>query len=167
MKNYLFLFVAGLAFLSFGCNQTPVPVEFSKVCELQNDGSYLETTGYLDNIGDLNCSGKQGGNMKCSLVFKKDENVDIDINKSIRNELSPTEVFTIYVLLGDSANSLKKKESALFKKKEMEFIGNDNSIITLKDKVKITGLLRSMKSTDIKGNPYVNCSLNISKIEKQ
>jgi hypothetical protein len=167
MKNCLFLFVAGFAFLSFGCNKTPVSVEFSKVCELQNDGRYLETTGYLDNVGDLNCSGKQGGNMTCSLMFKKAENFEIDINKVIKNEENPAEVFRAYVLLGDSANGLKKKEYKNFKKEDMEFVANDNSIITVKDKVKITGKARVMSDTNIDKNPYINCSINVDKIEKQ
>jgi hypothetical protein len=168
MKNCLFLFVAGFVFLSFGCNKTPISVEFSKVCELQNDGNYLETTGYLDNIGDLNCSGKQGGNMTCGLMFKKDQNFDIDINKFNRYELNPSEVFRTNVLLGDSANSLKKKEYTNFKKGDMEFIGNDNSIITIKDKVKITGKARVWNDPTIKdAAKSLSCSIDVEKIEKQ
>jgi hypothetical protein len=167
MKNCLFIFVAGFAFMSFGCNKTPVPVEFSKVCELQNDGNYVETTGYLDNTGDLNCSGKQGGDMRCGLMFKKDRNFEIDINKLIKSEQNPTEVFRINVLLGDAANSLKKKEYKNFKKDDMEFICNDNSIIGIKDKVKITGKARVMSDTNIDKKPYINCSIDVDKIEKQ
>jgi hypothetical protein len=152
MKNCLFIFIAGFALLSFGCNKTPISVEFSKFCELQNDGNYIETTGYFDNVSDLNCSGKQGGNMTCNLMFKKDVNAEIDINKLIKNEENPTEVFSTY---------------KNFKKEDMEFIGNDNSIITLKDKVKITGKTRVMSSTNIDKKPYINCSITVDKIEKQ
>jgi hypothetical protein len=168
MNNLLFVIIIGVIMLISGCNSTPVSVEFSKVCELQNDGKYLETTGYLDNIGDLYCSGKQGGNMTCGMEFKKDENFFIDINKSISSELNPTEVFRVNVLLGDSANSLKKKEYAHFKKEDMEFIGNDNSIITIKNKVKITGKARVNNDPTLKApaNP-LSCSINVDKIEKQ
>ncbi len=167
MKNLLFVIIIGVIILIPGCNSTPVPVEFSKACELQNDGKYLEVTGYLDNIGDLYCSGKQGGNMTCPLSFKKDLNIEIDINKSITNELNPAEIFSTNVLLGDSANSLKKKEYKNFKKEDMEFIGNDNSIISIKDKVKITGKVRVMSDTNIDKKPYISCIVYVDKIEKQ
>jgi hypothetical protein len=168
MKNCLFIFIAGFALLSFGCNKTPISVEFSKFCELQNDGNYIETTGYFDNVSDLNCSGKQGGNMTCNLMFKKDVNAKIDINKVISYELNPTEVFRAYVLLTDSANSLKKKEYKNFKKEDMEFIGNDNSIIGIKDKVKITGKARVWNDPTIKdAAKSLSCSIDVDKIEKQ
>jgi hypothetical protein len=167
MKNLLFVIIIGVIMFISGCNSTPIPVEFSKVCELQNDGKYFEVTGYLDNVGDLNCSGKQGSDMTCSLEFKKDENVVIDIEKQIKYDTNKAELFTTYVFLRDSANSLKKKEYAHFKKEDMEFIGNDNSIITIKDKVKITGKARVMSSTNIDKKPYINCSINVDKIEKQ
>ncbi len=167
MKNLLFVTIIGVIILISGCNSTPIPVEFSKACELQNDGKYLEVKGYLDNIGDLNCSGKQGGDMRCPLNFKKDEDTYIDINKKIKNEEDPSATFLISVLLGDSANSLKKKEYAHFKKEDMEFIGADNSIITLKNKVKITGKARVMNSTNIDKKPYISCLMYVDKIEKQ
>lgn len=168
MKNYFILLIAGLSLASFGCSSPPVPVEFSKVCELANNGNYVETTGYLDNSGDLNCSDKQGGDMKCSLKFKKDENVVIDMEKLIKYDTNQAELFTAYVFLRDSANSLKKKEYKRFKKEDMEFIGNDNSIITIKDKVKITGKARVQNDPTIKapGNP-LSCSIDVDKIEKQ
>ncbi len=168
MRRFLFLFVASVVLLSFGCSSTPVPVEFAKACELQNDGKYLEVTGYLDNVGDLGCSGKQGGNMTCSLFFKKDANIDIDTNKIISYDLNPSEVFPTYVLLSDSANSLKKKEYAHFSKEQMEFITNDNSTITLKDKVKITGKARVWNDPTIKdAAKSLSCSITVDKIEKQ
>jgi hypothetical protein len=168
MKNLLILFFVCVCVFLSGCSSAPVPIEFSKVCELENSGKYFETTGYLDNTGDLNCSGKQGGNMTCNLMFKKDANAGIDINKVISYELNPTEVFRAYVLLGDSANGLKKKEYKNFKKEDMEFIANDNSILTIKDKVKITGKAYVSNDPTIKppGNP-LSCSINVDKIEKQ
>jgi hypothetical protein len=168
MKNLLILFFVCVCVFLSGCSSTPVPTEFSKVCELENSGKYLETTGYLDLTGDLYCSSDKSGKMTCGMMFKKDENIEIDINKVINYQMNQAELFRVSVLFGDSINNLKKKEYDKFSKEKIEFIANDNSILTIKDKVKITGKAYVSNDPTIKppGNP-LSCSINVDKIEKQ
>ena len=151
MRIYLFLSTVLFCVAISGCASKAVPVEFSKACDVENDRKNIELIGFFDAKGDIVCSNIGGGAVTCNYDFK--------------DAIASDKTITSYIEKGRSANQVETQEK-LFKRENVKIHDNSGNIIGLDEKVKITGLLRSMKDTDIKGNPHVSCLLTVSKIEK-
>ena len=145
MKNRYFLAIIFLCGLAAACNQTGVPVEYSKACTAENDKKYIEISGYLSPRTSIYCSNTGGGPVRCGVNLLETPNSEKD-NLSADIER------------GNSANNIEEIKGS-FKKEDIKIHDNNGSIINLADKVKVTGKLNKIPDAD-------QCYLTVSKIEK-
>ena len=108
-----------------GCSaKQGTPTEFSKACGADNDGKYLQVTGYLVDDGSVFCS-NTGGRMECGFKL-------LDAPGS-KNELR------VDIAEGSGANSVTKLESG-YKKSDIKIRDNGANEVALgKDQVKASG----------------------------
>lgn len=147
MKKYLFLMVLGLSLMASGCNYTGIPVEYANVCDMKNNGQYVEVVGFFKNTGSAMCSKSGNEPMRCpiGLVDKPDQ---------------PKPV-SAYIDLGSGASSISKDDA-----KGLIIRDDKNEVVENSQKVKVTAsLMVYTGAPDPKAN-YAPCSLTVKKIEK-
>ncbi|HEV7701322.1 MAG TPA: hypothetical protein VGO43_13905 [Pyrinomonadaceae bacterium] len=122
-----FIFIAAAAAFLAACNtQKGTPVEFSKACDMGNDGKYFEIPGYVADDGSVFCS-NIGGRMECGFKL-----VD---SPGSRNSIK------VDIAEGSGANSVTKLESG-YKKSDIKIRDNGGGEVALeKDQVKMSGKL--------------------------
>jgi len=145
MKNYLILAIILVCGLAVACNQTGVPVEYSKACTAENDKKYIEVSGFLNPRTAIYCSNTGGGPMRCG----------VDLLENPTSEKSP---LSADIERGNSANNIEEVKGS-FKKEDIKIHDNSGNVVNLADKVKITGKLNTVPGTE-------RCYLTVSKIER-
>lgn len=146
MKNYLFLIIAFLVFISLGCRGgSGTPIEYSKACATENDKKYIEVSGFFDDGKSVFCSNTGGGPVRCGINLKETkESEKVSISADIER--------------GNGANEIEELKSG-YRKEDVKIRANDGSIVNPADKVKITGTINFVSGSD-------RCYLTVSKIEK-
>jgi hypothetical protein len=145
MKNYLILAVIFVCGLAVSCNQTGVPVEYSKACAAENDKKYIEVSGFLNPGRSVYCSNTGGGPVRCGIdLLEAPTSEKVSLSADIER--------------GNSANNIEEIKSS-YKKEDVKIHDNNGNIINLADKVKITGKLNVVPGSD-------RCFITVSKIEK-
>jgi hypothetical protein len=151
MKNY---FIPAIIFaccmFAAACNQTGTPVEYARACDVENEKTYIEVSGFLDDKGGVFCSNTGGGPVRCG--FKLLENPGAEKG------------FSADIEQGTWANNVEKLQSG-YKKEDIKIHDNSGNIINPADKVKLVGKMNVAKNPS---NPeYDVCYLTVTKIEKQ
>ncbi|HNQ15798.1 MAG TPA: hypothetical protein PKM58_09560, partial [Pyrinomonadaceae bacterium] len=67
MKRYLILLLVGL--FAAGCDYKGKPVEYSGICNKENDKEYIEVVGFFKNNGSAMCSKRGNEPMRCPVDF--------------------------------------------------------------------------------------------------
>lgn len=144
MKNYLILANIFMCFILAGCNKTGVPIEYSKACSIENDKTYIEVSGFLDDKGGVFCSNTGGGPVRCGFKFLETPTSETSFSADIER--------------GTWANNVEQLKSG-YKREDIKIHDNDGNIINLADKVKLTGKLNTTADGKV-------CYLTVTKIEK-
>jgi hypothetical protein len=142
MKYYLILTICCLGF-TLGCNKTGTPVEFSQACNIENEKKYLEVSGFLDDKGSVYCSNRSG-RMECSFKLKENPTGEKTIGAEIE--------------VGTAANTVEELKKN-FKREDIKIRDNNGNIISLTDKVKLTGQMSITPDGKV-------CFMTVTKIEK-
>lgn len=145
--SFLLTVIASFLFVS-GCNTKGEPVEFANACNLENNKKAIEVSGILIEKGGIFCS-NTSGRMECGykLVQKAGDN----------------DGFSADIEVGTGANTGEKPPSG-FKREDLKIRDNAGELVKLGDKVKLTGMLTSVKdATDPSGGV---CYLKVYKIER-
>lgn len=145
MKNFAVFLLAVGCFFAAGCAVEGEPVAYAKMCDAENDGKRIETSGFLDDAGSLFCS-NTSGRMECGFKLK--------------NDLKDEEGFSADVAIGTGANSMDEVERG-YQKSDLAIRDDAGNKIDLGKKVIVTGDLRSTK--DPVSNDVV-CYLKVLKI---
>lgn len=147
MRKLLFLTITGLCLAVSGCNYTGIPVEYANVCDMKNNGQYVEVVGYFKNTGSAMCSKSGNEPMRCpiQLVDKPDQ---------------PKPV-SAYIDLGSGASSISKDDA-----KGLIIRDDKNEVIENSQKVKVTASLMVYSTPSKPEDNYAPCSLTVKKIEK-
>ncbi|MCU0237883.1 MAG: hypothetical protein MUC29_00445 [Pyrinomonadaceae bacterium] len=147
MKKSKYLVLLSLAVFFTGCNYTGVPVEYANVCDMKNNGQYVEVVGYFKNTGSAMCSKSGNEPMRCpiQLVDKPDQ---------------PKPV-SAYIDLGSGASSIAKDDA-----KGLVIRDDKNEVVENSQKVKVTATLMVYTSPPDPNANYAPCSLTVKKIEK-
>ncbi|HEY0458359.1 MAG TPA: hypothetical protein VGC97_04350 [Pyrinomonadaceae bacterium] len=145
IKNYFILAIIFVCGFSAACNQTGVPVEYSKACTAENDKKYIEVSGFLSPRRSVYCSNTGGGPVRCGVNLleapdSQKDNLSADIER------------------GNGASNIEEIKGS-FKKEDIKIHDQSGGIINLADKVKVTGKLNKIPDAD-------QCYLTVSKIEK-
>ncbi|HMV45735.1 MAG TPA: hypothetical protein PK079_18020 [Leptospiraceae bacterium] len=130
-------------FLTVGCGVKGKPVEYKDACNLENNDTYIEVSGYLNYGGSVYCS-STSGRMDCGFDFLENTNSQ--------------KGFSVNIEQGSSSNSVEKFESG-YKKEDIKIRDDKGKIISLSDKVTVTGKIRTVKEPD------VVCYIKVYKIE--
>jgi hypothetical protein len=141
--SFLVLVFAGLA---LGCAaKQGEPMDISKVCDVANDGKYLEVKGVIASPTSMFCSNIASSRVNCPF----------DVLASVGGEKK----FRIDVEQGGGANTLDKVPSG-YKKEDIKVRDNAGNQVALdNDLVKLTG--KFMVSPDAKV-----CLMTVDRIEK-
>src|SRR5690349_18110283 len=123
MKKAVLLFTA-LVFISACTKKEAVPVDIGNICAADNEKKYVSTSGYLDDRGSIFCSNIGGGRLDCGL----------DVVASPGG----SKVFSADIEQGSSADEIEKLESG-YKKGDIKIHDDKGAVISLSDKVKLTG----------------------------
>jgi hypothetical protein len=146
------ILLCGAVGLGSACSRRPEPegiaVEYGKLCALENNGKRVNTEGYLELGSTSFCSGKKG-DISCRLDFKEQPD-------SARN-------ITAYVTEGNGANQMEKVPDN-YKPSDLKLRAEDSSMISPRDKVKISGDVISM---NVGPNGENSCSITVKKIERR
>jgi len=144
-KSTFFLtLVAGL--MAAGCAaKQGEPIDFATACKVENDGKYVELTGYLQDRGSVFCSNIGSSTVNCGMT------------------LTPTadskEGFMADIVQGSGSNEIEKFEGS-YKKDDLKIRDNNGGLVKIGDKVKLTG--KFSVPPDAKG-----CFMHADRIEKQ
>jgi hypothetical protein len=131
-----------------GCGVNGEPVEFSKACDLANDGKYLQVTGVLSPRSSVYCSNR-GGRMECGM--------DLLEAAGSQNKMSAD------IEVGSGANTMDEIPKG-FKKEDLKVRDNAGNPLGLgSDTAKFTG--KMLIAPGAAGNPGV-CLMQVYKIEK-
>lgn len=147
MRKILFLTITGVGLLISGCNYTGVPVEYTNVCDMKNNGQYVEVVGYFKNTGSAMCSKSGNEPMRCpiQLVDKPDQ---------------PKPV-SAYIDLGSGASMIAKDDA-----KGLIIRDDKNEVVENSQKVKVTATLMVYTTPSKPTDNFAPCSLTVKKIEK-
>ncbi|MFT3743622.1 MAG: hypothetical protein QM785_04930 [Pyrinomonadaceae bacterium] len=148
--KYIFLsaIFAAMVFVS-ACNVVGEPVEYSKACDLANNGKTIEVSGILEEKGGSIFCSNTSGRMECgySLLAKAGEKQGISVDLEV----------------GGGANTADKPASG-FKREDLRIRDNAGQPVKLGDNVKLTGKVTSVKdTTDPSGGV---CYVKVYKIER-
>ena len=127
-----------------GCDQPAVPVEFSKACAVEYEKKQVEMRGFLSARGSVFCSNRSG-RMECGITFTETPGAQ----KSI----------SAYIEQGSGANNVEKLKSG-YKREDVKIHDNHGKIISLAEKVKLTGKLNVTPDLS-------TCFVDVAKIETQ
>ena len=140
--------VFSLVLFISGCGVNGEPVEFSKACDLGNDGKYLQVSGVLSPRRSIYCSNR-GGRMECPF--------DLLESAGSQNKM------TADIEVGSGANTMDEVPSG-FKKEDLKVRDSGGNPLALEsDIAKFTG--KMMIAPGAAGNPGV-CLMQVYKIEK-
>lgn len=142
MRQLIYFTVLTFCILSASCTKTAVPVDLATCCKVENEKKYVEVSGYLDDGGFMSCSGRDG-RVQCGMNLA---------------ETPKAKGLSVYVEEGDGANKISKINGS-YKRDELKIHDNSGNVISLNDKVKVTGEMNVMPDGSF-------CFLEISKIEK-
>ncbi len=145
LKNsFLLALVSGLFIAGCAAKQGE-PVDFATACKVENDGKYVELTGYLQDRGSVFCSNIGSSMVNCGMT------------------LTPTadgkEGFLADIEQGTGSNEIEKFEGS-YKKDDLKIRDNAGAFVQIGDKVKLTG--KFSVPPDAKG-----CFMHADRIEKQ
>jgi hypothetical protein len=144
MKHYLLLALMFVCAALMACDQPATPMEFGSVCTPENDGKAAAVTGYFFDDGHMFCS-NTSGRMECSIKFAAKPGDEKGFSAEIEQ--------------GTWANDVEKVESS-YKTSDIKIHDNSGAILSLSDKVKITGKISTTPDNSV-------CFLTVKKIEKQ
>lgn len=139
------LLLPGLLFMN-GCAK-PVPVEFSQVCQKDNDKKYISVEGYVRTGVSVLCS-STSGKRTCGLELSDKPDGESKIS--------------VYIEEGDGKSQMEPLPKS-YGKDSLKLHTSDGGIAGPQDRVRLTGT--SNTSTDAAGS-YTVCFIDISKIEK-
>jgi hypothetical protein len=146
MKKTLFFLALFSCCILIGCNTSGTRVEYTKACTPENDGKYIETSGFLNGETTVSCSNIGGGPLRCSYSF-------LETPTAAKNLINAD------IEQGTWANNAEELKSS-YKTEDIKIRDNGGNIINLTDKVKITGKITAIPATE-------RCFIKVSKIEKQ
>lgn len=144
MRIYIILIVFTAILFSAGCNSKGEPVELAKACAPDFDKKYVEVAGFLDDKGGVFCSNIGGGDVKCG--FK------------LLEAPGGEKVMSADIVQGTWANNVEKLERG-YKKEDIKIHDNSGSVISMSDKVKLTGTMMVTPDQTV-------CLIKVDKIEK-
>jgi len=127
-----------------GCKRDAVRADLSNICSPDNEKKYVVTSGYLNDGGSIFCSNIGGGRMDCSL--------DVIANAGGKR------VFGAEIEEGNGASEIEKLSSG-YKKEDIKIHDNNGGIISLSDKVTLTGQMSIAPDGSV-------CFMEVDKIEK-
>ena len=147
MRIIFGLVFAVSAFVS-ACGVNGEPVEFSKACDLANDGKYLQVSGVLTPRGSIFCSNR-GGRMECPF--------DLFEAAGSQNKM------TADIEVGSGANTMDEVPKG-FKREDLKVRDNAGNPMALGgDVAKFTG--KMMIAPAAPGGQGV-CLMQVYKIER-
>ena len=145
MKIFGILVLAGVVFMLGCAAKQGEPMEVSKLCDVANDGKYLEVKGVIASPTSMFCSNIASTRVNCPF----------DVLASAGGEKK----FRIDVEQGSGANTVDKVGSG-YKKEDVKVRDHAGNQITLdSDLVKLTG--KFMVSPDAKV-----CLMTVDRIER-
>lgn len=147
MKYFLFLVAMSAAIVGVGCKGTPVPMEYSAVCDKENNKKYVEVVGYFNNKGSAMCSKRGNEGMKCPMEFWSAPGQ----GKAMLND----------IYFGEEKSGVTNPEEKGLKIKD-----DKGAVVENAEKVKITGSIFNFADSAQKDAVYLPCSITIDKIEK-
>lgn len=144
MRIYLILVVAVASMIFSACEQPATPMEFGSICTPENDGKAASVSGYFYDDGHMFCS-NTSGRMECSVKFVARPGDEKGFSAEIEQ--------------GSYANDIEKVESS-YKTSDIKIHDNTGAILSLADKVKITGKISTTPDNSV-------CFVTVRKIGKQ
>ena len=143
MRLFLSLFILSLGLISFGCvEEVEVEsIEYSKVCNVENNGKEIVTSGFLDDMGALYCT-NESGLMQCGMILKE--------------KSEDKKGFNAAIYTGDQNNRMNEVKDK-YEKSDIVIRDNEGITIDLSKKVKVSG----GAAIDEK-----NCGITVYKIEQ-
>lgn len=143
MKTYSIvtgLFVCGVF---AACDQSAMPVEFSKACDVENEKKVVEVNGFLSAAGSVSCSNRSG-RMECGFTFTETPGAK--------------ESISVYIEQGTRANNVETPKRG-YKRKDSQVRDDNGNIVNLAQKAKLTG--KSNVAPDLS-----TCFIDVTKIEQ-
>lgn len=140
----IFLTVILLSFLGCSGDNAVVQANLLDACSTANQGKNVTTSGYLDDGNGLMCSNPGAARMTCGY--------------SVLTNPGGSKVFSAFINNGSGANQAEKMPAG-YKKEDLKIHDDKGSVITLSDKVKLTGKMTVL--ADRRG-----CSMDVDKIER-
>ena len=146
MNKYFSIFLVIL----LGCNEKGIPTSYPDSCKLENTDKTLEIQGYLSDGGSLYCS-STSGRYECGFEF--------------RNSPGDAEKYSADIAVGTSRNAVEELKSG-YAPSDIKIYDDTKALISLSDKVKITGKIRAFKDETSPEPEKVHCYIKVYKIEK-
>lgn len=147
MRNLILSITVLASLVAAGCKGTPVPVEYSAVCDKANDKKYVEVVGFFRNKGSAMCSKRGSEAMRCPIEFWKVPGG----GKAMLNDL----------YFGEEKNGVTNPEEKGLKIKD-----DTGAVVENNEKVKITGRIFNFVDSSAPDALYLGCSITVDKIEK-
>jgi hypothetical protein len=131
----------GLGVLLTACEK-PTTIGYANVCNRDNDGKLIETTGYLNDGNGVFCSNTRNGTMECSFTLVEKPHDE----KGISADIS----------VGTSANTAEELKSN-YAPEDVKIRDNNGELISPAQKLRVTGRLQSFadKTDPSEGGCYL------------
>jgi hypothetical protein len=131
-------------FLIAACSSKPAEqIAFPSVCKAEDEGKYVQVSGYLRDGGSIFCS-DTGGRMECSLELNEKPDGGAKLN--------------VYIAQGSGSDSIEEFPSG-YKKSDIKIHDHSGALLKLGDLVKVTGKYNALPDGS-------HCFLDADKIEK-
>ena len=137
------VFVISILFAACAAKQAQ-QIAFPTVCKAEDEGKYVQVSGYLRDGGSIFCS-DTGGRMECSLELNEKPDGGAKLN--------------VYIAQGTGADSIEEFPSG-YKKSDIKIHDDSGGPVKLGDQVKVTGKYNALPDGS-------HCFLDVDKIEKQ
>jgi hypothetical protein len=132
------------AFLFVACASKPAEqIPFPMTCKADDDGKYVQVTGYITDGGSVFCS-NTGGRMECGFTLTEKPDGGAKLSADIAQ--------------GSGSNSVDKFEGS-YNKEDIKMHDNSGLPVKLGDKVKLTGKMNALPDGS-------HCFLTVDTIEK-
>ena len=146
MTGRAFLLTLASGLLLAGCAaKQGGPIDFANACKIENDGKYVELTGYLQDRGSVFCSNIGSSTVNCGMT--------------ITATADGKDGYLADIEQGSGSNQIEKFEGS-YKKENLKIRDNTGGFVKIGDKVKLTG--KFSVPPDAKG-----CFMHADKIERQ
>ncbi len=145
MKRLLVLLLVGL--FAASCDYKGKPVEYSGICNKENDKEYIEVVGFFKNNGSAMCSKRGNEPMRCPIYF-------VDTPDQPKPVMANVD-------LGSGASSVENVDG-----KGLTIRDEKKQDVANSDKVKITASVMVFDGPQDPNAKYAPCSLTVKKIEK-